>query len=407
MSEVEAKEVREDAKVEVKVSEGTEAKLAADLDAKTRKIVIDTGAYCRSLYIDKSGDAIYITKGVLAEIEKYRTKNPLESLTRVLFSPTVREPTEEDVVFVKNFASLTGDLPFLSTTDIECIALTRRLQIETGDTSCLRTEPLPLALDGRNGSSNGSAGKGTGGAKGRNGYGKKGGKPKEEKAQLGFDCWIGPDNAHSYNMETAPLNDRQVACMTTDFAMQNVLMHMGLNVVTLDGFIAKTIRTWGQICRACYEVYQNTARKFCSKCGNATVDRVSLKVDGDSGKVVAKDTRKWINTRGTIYTQPKPSTGRNKVCCCKNVITCAQQPYIVSEDQLLMPGYKNYIREMNRKNRENSLLHFYPDDTKMVDSSLFGGKLVSSLANIQIGLGKGNPNSNRWIKKNKRSLKSL
>ncbi|UKJ87822.2 hypothetical protein MACJ_000262 [Theileria orientalis] len=337
-----------------------------------RALVVDTGAYCRSTYLDRSGCQIYMTPGIQAELEKNRQKNPLEAVIRTVFTPIIREPADEDVIFVRKFASLTGDLQYLSKVDIECIALTRRLQIETGDTSMLRENPMTLKLDKPSK--------------------KKTNKSSKTESQVGFDCWIGSHNVNSYNMELSEKDDRKVSCMTTDFAMQNVLIQMGLNVITLDGFVAKSIRRWGQMCRACFEVFPNTARKFCGKCGNATVDKVPITVNSETGEIIARDTRKWINTRGTIYTQPKPVTGRNT------------KPYIVAEDQMLMPAFKNYMRQINRKEKQDSILHFYGDDTK--ENNISPINIISSLNHVPIGLGKGNPNSNRWIQKHKRSLKS-
>ncbi|XP_954402.1 uncharacterized protein TA21215 [Theileria annulata] len=342
-------------------------------DSENEKaLVVDTGAYCRSTYLDKSGCKIYVTSGIKSEIEKYRQKNPLESSIRTVYTPIVREPSPEDVSFVRKFASLTGDLPFLSNNDIGCIALTRRLQIETGDLSPLREAPMTLKIDKQSNNSKN--------------------KSKKELNHIGFDCWIGTHNVNSYNIQVKKSIAKSVSCMTTDFAMQNVLIQMGLNVVTLDGFVAKSIRRWGQMCRSCYEVYPNTSRQFCSKCGNATVERVPITVDSETSEIIARDTRKWINTRGTIYTQPKPTTGR------------IDKPYITAEDQLLMPAFKNYMRNVNRKNKDDPLSHFYAEDTK--ENNISSSNQFTTFTNVTIGLGKGNPNSNRWVQRHKRSLKS-
>ncbi|CDR95942.1 RNA-binding domain NOB1 protein,putative [Babesia bigemina] len=363
------------------------APASADTEAPRRKLVVDTGAYNRSTYLDRSGDELFVTRGVMKEIERFKDKNPVGTHIRTVFKVTERDPVEEDIAKVKKFAALTGDLPFLSANDIGCIALTLRLQVESGDTSRLRSEPLPLSLTK------------TGSKAEKNEAGKKRGgrnKPKKggSESGVGFDCWITPENVHSYNISAAaPESHQKVACMTTDFAMQNVLLHMGLNVVTLDGFAAKSVRSWGHLCRACLEVFPNTLRQFCSNCGNATVDRVPLVVDGQTGQVTVKDTRKWINTRGTIYTQPKPVTGKSK------------QMYIVAEDQLMMPRYRNQLRIMNRKSGNDDVSHFNADECTI--GAALGGpeKQLPALARVPVGLGRGNPNSNHWMMKHKRAMK--
>jgi RNA-binding protein NOB1 len=41
--------------------------------------------------------------------------------------------------------------------------------------------------------------------------------------------------------------------MTTDFAMQNVLMHMGLSLVGVDGKKIDKVKTWVLRCHACFK----------------------------------------------------------------------------------------------------------------------------------------------------------
>jgi hypothetical protein len=44
-----------------------------------------------------------------------------------------------------------------------------------------------------------------------------------------------------------------VGCMTTDFAMQNVLLHMGLNLVGVDGSKISAVKSWVLRCHACFK----------------------------------------------------------------------------------------------------------------------------------------------------------
>lgn len=45
-----------------------------------------------------------------------------------------------------------------------------------------------------------------------------------------------------------------VACMTSDFSMQNVLIQMGLQVLTPDGRRIQKVKKWGMRCTACFHV---------------------------------------------------------------------------------------------------------------------------------------------------------
>lgn len=43
------------------------------------------------------------------------------------------------------------------------------------------------------------------------------------------------------------------ACVTTDFSMQNVLMQMGLNVISVDGMLIRAAKQWVLRCMACFK----------------------------------------------------------------------------------------------------------------------------------------------------------
>ena len=58
----------------------------------------------------------------------------------------------------------------------------------------------------------------------------------------------------------------KVACLTTDFSMQNVLMQIGLNIVSVDGMVVKSIKQWILRCIGCYQVH--TLKILHTKCLN-------------------------------------------------------------------------------------------------------------------------------------------
>merc|ERR1712066_847397 len=57
----------------------------------------------------------------------------------------------------------------------------------------------------------------------------------------------------------------RVACMTTDFAMQNVLKQLGLNVFSIDGLLIRETRTWNLRCYSCFYVTSVMTKKFCPR----------------------------------------------------------------------------------------------------------------------------------------------
>ena len=74
--------------------------------------------------------------------------------------------------------------------------------------------------------------------------------------------WITPDNVAKvkarevFSMANGKATaDKHigVGCMTADYAMQNVLLHMGLNLVSPEGKRISTVKTWVLRCHACYK----------------------------------------------------------------------------------------------------------------------------------------------------------
>jgi RNA-binding protein NOB1 len=72
--------------------------------------------------------------------------------------------------------------------------------------------------------------------------------------------WITPTNAALHKSKALQLIPAQggvnkviTGCMTTDFAMQNVLMHMGLSLVGVDGKKIEKVKTWVLRCHACFK----------------------------------------------------------------------------------------------------------------------------------------------------------
>ena len=73
--------------------------------------------------------------------------------------------------------------------------------------------------------------------------------------------WVTPANVALHKSKALKLIPTQAGasekvaagCMTTDFAMQNVLMHMGLSLVGVDGKKINKVKTWVLRCHACFK----------------------------------------------------------------------------------------------------------------------------------------------------------
>jgi RNA-binding protein NOB1 len=68
-----------------------------------------------------------------------------------------------------------------------------------------------------------------------------------------------PDAANSKSKKKQTVEKTvEVACMSADYAVQNVLMHMGLNLVGVEGTRIKSVKSWVLRCHACFKYVIST-----------------------------------------------------------------------------------------------------------------------------------------------------
>jgi RNA-binding protein NOB1 len=205
---------------------------------------------------------------------------------------------------------------------------------------------------------------------------------------LGFtDAFGGKDAALDGERERPA-----VACITTDFACQNVLMHLGVPVVGVDGRRVQSLRRWVLKCDACFHVTTDMGRLFCPQCGSNTLRRLAC-TRGADGELVFHYSKHKADPslRGTQYSIPAPKGGRDG-------------DILLREDQLLVGVWKQRA-QASRKPREG----FFAEAA----ASSFGGSwsgphevskpqsseasLLTSVRGapgIVVGMGK-NPNASR------------
>ncbi|KAK7318262.1 hypothetical protein RJT34_02961 [Clitoria ternatea] len=177
------------------------------------------------------------------------------------------------------------------------------------------------------------------------------------------------------------LSESSVACVTGDFAMQNVLLQMGLRLLAPGGTQIHQLHRWILKCHACYTVTAEIGRIFCPKCGNGgTLRKVAVTVN-ENGIVLAAR-RPRITLRGTKFSLPLPQGGRDAVT--KNVI--------LREDQL--PQRVLYPRTKKKANKDDDF--FTPDSvfSHHTDKKApFQPPVRKALA---VFSGKRNPNDNHY-----------
>ncbi|EED18067.1 proteasome maturation ans ribosome synthesis protein Nop10, putative [Talaromyces stipitatus ATCC 10500] len=102
----------------------------------------------------------------------------------------------------------------------------------------------------------------------------------------------------------------QVATMTTDFACQNVLLQMNLNLLSTTTLQRiRHLRTFVKRCHACFSITKEMNKQFCPRCGKDTLTRVSCSTDANGQfKLHLKKNMQW-NNRGNVFSVPKPIHG--------------------------------------------------------------------------------------------------
>ncbi|XP_010274767.1 PREDICTED: RNA-binding protein NOB1-like [Nelumbo nucifera] len=190
------------------------------------------------------------------------------------------------------------------------------------------------------------------------------------------------DNSSEQSWMLRSLSESTVACLTSDFAMQNVILQIGLRLRTPTGMQIHELHRWILKCHACNKVTAEIGRIFCPKCGNGgTLRKVAVTV-GENGVILAGH-RPRITLRGTKFSLPLPQGGRDAIT--KNLI--------LREDQLPHKVLYPKIKKKSNKQGEDIL----------TSDNIFGpvsGKKAPLKPPIRQALavfsGKRNPNDNHY-----------
>lgn len=148
----------------------------------------------------------------------------------------------------------------------------------------------------------------------------------EEESDDGEDAWITPSNLRQakkqMNGDVEEEKPVKVACITTDFAMQNVLKQIGLNVSSVDGRVIKQLRTFILRCYGCFKTTSIMTKVFCPHCGHNTLKRVAVSVEPDGSQKIHINLKKPLTTKGKKYSLPTFQGGKH----ANNPIIFADQP---------------------------------------------------------------------------------
>ncbi|XP_056267925.1 RNA-binding protein NOB1 isoform X2 [Pseudoliparis swirei] len=195
----------------------------------------------------------------------------------------------------------------------------------------------------------------------------------EEEEEEGGGGWITPSNIRQLKMDsadwTAPA-DVTVGCLTTDFAMQNVLIQIGLHVLSVNGMLIRQARNYILRCHACFRTTSIMTKAFCPHCGNATLKKLAVTL-GEDGSTQVHFSRnpKVLNPRGLRHPLPLPQGGKH------------------SSNPLLVEDQRAPQQRQSRKARQQT--DVLDPDSAVGGSPFCQNDVDSRAANLQIRDGRG------------------
>lgn len=198
-----------------------------------------------------------------------------------------------------------------------------------------------------------------------------------------------------------PPTSQRAACTTTDFAMQNVILQMNLELLSVDGIKVRKLKSWVQRCGACFKVYTNaenagplgSKRLFCDHCGSDMMQRIAASVDGKTGRLRLHLSKNYKhNLRGTKFSLPKAGTGNR-----------FQGDLLLREDQLLMGAWNQKVKMRSGGKTRNDA------------QSMFGRDIATNVGchasavntdDVRVGFGRRNPNAAKGRERRGKKKKS-
>lgn len=181
---------------------------------------------------------------------------------------------------------------------------------------------------------------------------------------------------------------QRTACATTDFAMQNVILQMNLELLSVDGVKIRRLKNWVTRCGACFKVYTKNddagphgmKRLFCERCGSDMLQRIAASVDGKTGRLRLHMSKKHkTSTRGTKFSLPKPGGGNR-----------FQGDLLLREDQLMMGAWNQKAKIRSGGKAKSSAQSMFGQD--IAENVGCRAKSVN-VDDISAGFGRRNPNS--------------
>lgn len=314
---------------------------------KTGHVVVDSCAFLKYVKMNELAENVYTCPSVVSEIKDRQARRMLSVLPYEL---VVKSPSSTSLNKIVEMSKQTGDYRSLSRTDIELIALTYELctahdpasinesvskendSIQMGGSSVVDLSIPGFYLPSKKVEDvNGSLSllKLDEEASNDEVVGEKDEEQNNDGIQeqdrisetigsneaddMDDTGWITPAKLRELNSKNSEnIQPVKVGCLTQDFAMQNLLKKMNLSVISVDGKLITTVRSYVLRCHACFEVTKVMTKIFCPKCGNKTLKRVPVELNEKGEmKMFFSRNRKVLNPKGLRHPLPHPQGGKH------------------------------------------------------------------------------------------------
>jgi RNA-binding protein NOB1 len=217
----------------------------------------------------------------------------------------------------------------------------------------------------------------------------------ESESESDSEGWITPSNIKKHQAldQSIPLSTvtqtiLQAATITSDFAMQNVLLQMNLNLLSPANLQrVRHLKTYILRCHGCFYTTKEMDKQFCPRCGKPTLTRVSCSTNSSGEfKMHLKRNMQW-NTRGNRYSIPKPVHGSSS-----GKVKNGGGKEGWGKDLILAEDQKEYVRAVTSSSRRSRKERDLMDDDYL--PGIVTGERLQGGGRVKVGAGK-NVNSEK------------
>ena len=140
----------------------------------------------------------------------------------------------------------------------------------------------------------------------------------KEFAPQSEEGWISSSNLNKVlknatAFEGTLLEEIGVGVMTADFAMQNILLQIGIPLLSVNGMLIRQVKSYILECFSCYKICRDNSKVFCPVCGNNTLLKVTCSFNDDGSFVLFRKKDYQVSLKGRrVRSAYRSTTSRDR-----------------------------------------------------------------------------------------------